>query len=1148
MALQLSSHWTRYFHSSPRRFIAHTKPLRAVAAPAVGSYAPKDGEHVINSPSELARRISAKVLPKIPRPDVKKVVVVGSGGLSIGQAGEFDYSGSQAMKALREEGVEAVLINPNIATWQTSHQLASEVYFLPITADYVAYVLEKERPDGILLTFGGQSALNVGIALDKMGVLDRLGIRVLGTPIRTLEISEDRDLFVQALKEIDIPVAQSTAVSSVNDALAAAETIGYPVILRSAFTLGGLGSGFANNPDELRDLSAKSLSLSPQVLIERSMKGWKELEYEVVRDAADNTIICCNMENFDPLGTHTGDSIVVAPSQTLPDDEYHMLRSAALKVIRHLGVVGECNIQYALNPFSREYCVIEVNARALASKATGYPLAYTAAKIALGHTLPELPNAVTKTTTACFEPSLDYIVTKIPKWDLAKFSTQVNREVGSSMKSVGEVMAIGRTFEESLQKAIRQVDPRWKGFEAYVQPEDLDHALSNPTDMRLFAIAYAMYNKHYTVDHLHALTKIDKWFLYKIENIVNTHYAIKSCSSVENIDHEVMKQAKCMGFSDSQIADLVSSKEDNVRAHRKSLGITPFVKRIDTLAAEYPAHTNYLYTTYNASEHDVEFDEHGTMVLGSGVYRIGSSVEFDWCAVTCARKLRDMGRRTIMINYNPETVSTDFDEADRLYFEELGYERVMDIYELEQSQGVVVSVGGQLPQNIALRLKENGVKVLGTDPEMIDTAEDRHKFSSVLDSIGVDQPEWVEVTTVDAAKAFAQKVGYPVLIRPSYVLSGAAMNVVYEESTLEYNLSAAADVSPLHPVVITKFIDNAQEIDVDAVAHDGKLLVHAVSEHVENAGVHSGDATLVLPPFSLTPEDMSRLKTIAEKVATAFKISGPYNMQIIKKPADGPNEEAQLKVIECNLRASRSFPFVSKVLGHNFIDTATTAIVNQDVPEPVDIMAQERDYTSIKVAQFSWTRLGGADPFLGVEMASTGEVASFGKDIHEAYWASLLSTTGFKVPAEGSGVLIGGDISKPEMATVAKGMQDLGFKLYCSSPVVEDFLNNIPYVSAKRIIFPTKDKRKLKIVFDEHNIQCVVNLAKSRGTSATDEDYVARRNAVDFGLPLLNNARNAQLFMESLAKKIPTGGLKSYTEGHIPSEVRSWREFVGVRA
>ncbi|KAL1941426.1 hypothetical protein VTO73DRAFT_7243 [Trametes versicolor] len=1149
-----SPRFTRQLHvSHARRALAPTRPVRAVAQAAVGSFASEsEGEHVLNSPSELARKISAKVLPKIPRPDVSKVLIVGSGGLSIGQAGEFDYSGSQALKALREEGVDAVLINPNIATWQTSHQLASEVYFLPITADYVAYVLEKERPDGILLTFGGQSALNVGIELDRMGVLDRLGVRVLGTPIRTLEVSEDRDLFVQALKEIDIPAATSTAVSSVNDALSAAEKIGYPVILRSAFTLGGLGSGFANDADELRDLSAKSLSLSPQVLIERSMKGWKELEYEVVRDAADNTIICCNMENFDPLGTHTGDSIVVAPSQTLPDDEYHMLRSAALKVIRHLGVIGECNIQYALNPTSREYCVIEVNARlsrssALASKATGYPLAYTAAKIALGHTLPELPNAVTKTTTACFEPSLDYIVTKIPKWDLAKF-TAVNREVGSAMKSVGEVMAIGRTFEESLQKAIRQIDPRWKGFEAYIEPEDIDTALSKPTDMRLFAIAYAIFNKQYTVDKIHDLTKIDKWFLYKIENIVNTVYALKAAGSLEAVDHELMQRAKRMGFSDPHIADLVSSSELSVRAHRKSLGITPFVKRIDTLAAEYPAHTNYLYTTYNASEHDVKFDEHGTMVLGSGVYRIGSSVEFDWCAVTCARKLREMGKRTIMINYNPETVSTDFDEADRLYFEELGFERVMDIYELEQSQGVIVSVGGQLPQNIALRLKQTGVTVLGTDPEKIDNAEDRHKFSSILDSIGVDQPEWTEVTSVAAAKEFAARVSYPVLIRPSYVLSGAAMNVVYEEESLEYNLSAAASVSPLHPVVITKFIDDAQEIDVDAVAHNGRLLLHAISEHVENAGVHSGDATLVLPPFSLLEEEMAHLKQIAEKVAAAFEISGPYNMQVIRKASATPGEPAEFKVIECNLRASRSFPFVSKVLGRNFIDTATAAIVGQDVPEPVDLMAEKRDYTAIKVSQFSWTRLAGADPFLGVEMASTGEVASFGKDIQEAYWASLLSTTGFKKPRANTGVLIGGDVTKPEMKTIAKGLVDLGFKLYCSSPAVEEFLNSIPYVTAKRIFFPKTDKRLLREVFDEYDIECVINLAKFRGKDATDEDYVARRNAVDFGLPLLNNARCAQLFVEALAKKIPEGGLREYTEDRIPSEVKSWREWVGYRA
>ncbi|KEI37999.1 uncharacterized protein L969DRAFT_51585 [Mixia osmundae IAM 14324] len=1139
-----------------RATAVHSTPCltrRSYVTPTSQRQAEVVEQPVLNSPSELARKISASVLPKLQKPNVRKVLVVGSGGLSIGQAGEFDYSGSQAIKALRESNVEAIVINANIATMQTSHAIASEVYFLPISAEYVSYVLEKERPDGILLTFGGQSALNVGIQLEKMGVLERLGVQVLGTPIRTLEVSEDRDLFVKALNEIDIPAAHSTAVSTVDDALAAAEQIGYPVILRSAFSLGGLGSGFAHDADELRDLSARSLTLSPQVLIEKSLKGWKELEYEVLRDAADNCITVCNMENFDPLGTHTGDSIVIAPSQTLSDDEYHMLRTAAIKIVRHVGVVGECNVQYALHPTKREYMVIEMNARlsrssALASKATGYPLAYTAAKIALGHTLPELPNAVTKTTTACFEPSLDYIVTKIPKWDLAKFQ-YVNREVGSSMKSVGEVMAIGRTFEESLQKAVRQVDPRFSGFQAAWEPEDLEHALSVPTDRRLFAIAHAMINKHWSVERVHQLTKIDRWFLHKLDNIVQVHNAFLEMGDITKADFDVIKHAKKMGFSDKQIAGLVGSTELEVRAHRKSLGVTPFVKRIDTLAAEYPANTNYLYTTYNASQHDVEFNEHGTMVLGSGVYRIGSSVEFDWCAVTCARKIRDLGRKTVMINYNPETVSTDFDEADRLYFEELGFERVMDIYELEAADGVVVSVGGQLPQNIALRLKDAGLNVLGTDPKQIDNAEDRHKFSAILDANGIDQPDWIEATDLESATTFSDKVGFPVLIRPSYVLSGAAMNVVYERDALVHALSAAAEVSAEYPAVITKFIDGAQEIDVDAVAHNGKLLIHAVSEHVENAGVHSGDATLVLPPFSLHEGDLARLKTIAEKVASAFDISGPFNMQIIRKEGDSPWEPTTLKVIECNLRASRSFPFVSKVLGTNFIDVATAAILNQQVPAPYDPMKEKRDYVAIKVPQFSWTRLAGADPFLGVEMASTGEVAAFGQNIHEAYWASLLSTTGFKVPPPGSGILIGGDITKPEMRTVAKGFSDLGYKLYCSSHEIEDFIADLPYVrKAKRIFFPKTDKRKLREVFEEFDITCVVNLAKSRGRDTFDEDYVARRNGVDFGLPLLNNARCAQLFVESLASashQKAINGLAGYRENRVPSEVKSWADFVG---
>ncbi|UZJ55287.1 hypothetical protein CBS101457_004607 [Exobasidium rhododendri] len=1088
-------------------------------------------------------------LPKVERADVKKVLLVGSGGLSIGQAGEFDYSGSQAIKALRESGIETILINPNIATIQTSHTHADQVYFLPISPDYVAYVLEKERPDGVLLTFGGQSALNVGVKLDEMGIFERLGVKVLGSQVDVLRMCEDRELFVKALDEINIPVAKSEAVSSVDEALKAAGRIGYPVIVRAAYALGGLGSGFAEDEDELRDLSARSLSLSPQILVEKSLKGWKESEYEVLRDQEDNAIICCNMENFDPLGIHTGDSIVVAPSQTLSDDNYHMLRTAALKVIRHLGIVGECNIQYALDPNSRDYRVIEVNPRlsrssALASKATGYPLAYTAAKLALGHTLPELPNAVTKTTTACFEPALDYIVTKIPKWDLSKFQ-YVNREVGSSMKSVGEVMAIGRTFEESLQKAIRQVAPNYDGFDAYVEPEDLDHALSVPTDTRLFAIGHAMLNKGYDVERLHDLTKIDRFFLYKLDNIVTIHRQLKELGSLSAVDKEMMVLSKQRGFSDRQIARLTNSKEDEVRKHRKSLGVTPFVKRIDTVAAEYPAHTNYLFTTYNATTHDVEFDENGTMVLGSGVYRIGSSVEFDWCAVTCARRVRSMGKKTIMINYNPETVSTDFDEADRLYFEELGFERVMDIYELEGASGAVVSVGGQLPQNIALRLQETGgVNVLGTDPKRIDSAEDRHKFSQILDDVGIDQPDWVEVTDVAKAKEFAARVDYPVLVRPSYVLSGAAMNVIWDESTLEHHLTAAAEVNTDYPVVLTKFIANAQEIDIDAVAHKGNLLVHAISEHVENAGVHSGDATLVLPPFSLQENDLARLKVIAQKMAKAFDISGPFNMQIIRKPAEDGESEAALKVIECNLRASRSFPFVSKVLGVNFIDIATCAIMDQDVPEPVDLMKKQRDYVAIKVPLFSWTRLAGADPFLGVEMASTGEIAAFGKNVLEAYWASIASQTGWRVPEPNKGVLLGGSIEVPELGQVAKKLYDLGFKLYCTNTDVERFLNEIPHVKATKIWFPLKDKRKLREVFDDHEIQFVVNLAKQRAKNTVDEDYVARRNAVDFGLPLVTEPRCALLFAETLEYKMPLGCLRPYEEGRIPDEVKSWKDFV----
>ncbi|KAF9886658.1 carbamoyl-phosphate synthase (glutamine-hydrolyzing) cpa2 [Aspergillus nanangensis] len=1077
--------------------------------------------------------------------DVKKVLVIGSGGLSIGQAGEFDYSGSQALKALKEAGVQSVLINPNIATIQTDHKLADEVYYLPVTPEYVTYVIEREQPDGVFLSFGGQTALNLGVQMNRMGTFDRYGVKVLGTSIQTLETSEDRDLFSKALNEINIPIAESIAVNTVDEALKAAEEVGYPIIVRSAYALGGLGSGFANNAEELRDLSSRSLTLSPQILVEKSLRGWKEVEYEVVRDASNNCITVCNMENFDPLGIHTGDSIVVAPSQTLSDEEYHMLRTAAIKIVRHLGVVGECNVQYALQPDGLDYRVIEVNARlsrssALASKATGYPLAYTAAKIGLGHTLPELPNAVTKTTTANFEPSLDYIVTKIPRWDLSKFQ-HVDRGIGSAMKSVGEVMAIGRTFEESFQKAIRQVDPSFLGFQGD-HFENLDEVLKNPTDRRWLAVGQAMLHENYSVEKVHDLTKIDKWFLYKLQNLVDCNNELKEIGSLFGIQQETMMKAKKLGFSDKQIALLVGATEDDVRARRKSFGIRPWVKKIDTLAAEFPADTNYLYTTYNATSHDVTFDDHGIIILGSGVYRIGSSVEFDWCAVNATLSLRNMGKKTVMINYNPETYSTDFDTADKLYFEELSYERVMDIYELEAASGVVVSVGGQLPQNIALRLQETGgAHVLGTDPKDIDRAEDRHKFSSILDSIGVDQPAWKELTSVADAENFAESVGYPVLVRPSYVLSGAAMNVIYSVDELKEKLLNASAVSPDHPVVITKFIEGAEEIDVDAVASNGKLLLHAVSEHVEPAGIHSGDATLVLPPASLDESVMGRVKEIAEKVAKAWNITGPFNMQIIK--ADQEGAQPALKVIECNLRASRSFPFVSKVLGTNFIDTATKALVGRDVPEPTDLMTVKRDYLATKVPQFSWTRLAGADPFLGVEMASTGEIACFGKDLVEAYWASLQSTMNFRVPEAGEGILLGGDIKNVALSQIVDYLHPLGFKFFAASPEVKKHIEatSKDNVSVQVIEFPKKDKRALREVFQKYDIRGAFNLAKTRGKTLLDEDYVMRRNAVDFGVPLFMETKTALLFAQAMSQKLPR------PEG-IPDEVRSWSEFAGRAA
>ncbi|CAL1208447.1 Carbamoyl-phosphate synthase arginine-specific large chain [Candida parapsilosis] len=1084
--------------------------------------------------------------------DVSKVLVIGSGGLSIGQAGEFDYSGSQAIKALKEADKKSILINPNIATNQTSHALADEIYYLPVTPEYITYIIERERPDGILLTFGGQTGLNVGVKLDKMGVFDRYGVKVLGTPIKTLETSEDRDLFAQALKEINIPIAESIAVETVDDALKAADSVGYPIIVRSAYSLGGLGSGFAANKDELRNLAAQSLSLAPQILVEKSLKGWKEVEYEVVRDRVGNCITVCNMENFDPLGIHTGDSIVVAPSQTLSDEEYHMLRTAAIKIIRHLGVVGECNVQYALQPDGLDFRVIEVNARlsrssALASKATGYPLAYTAAKIALGHTLPELPNPVTKTTSANFEPSLDYIVTKIPRWDLSKFQ-HVKRDIGSAMKSVGEVMAIGRNFEESFQKAIRQIDPSYIGFQGD-HFENLDETLQNPTDRRWLAVGQALLHENYSVDKVHDLTKIDKWFLYKLMNIVNMYRELESVGELSKINSDLMRRAKKLGFSDKQIGLCVGAPELEVRKARKDFGIIPFVKKIDTLAAEFPANTNYLYTTYNATSSDIDFDDKGTLVLGSGVYRIGSSVEFDWCAVSTARALRESGKKTIMINYNPETVSTDFDEVDRLYFEELSLERVLDIYELEHSSGVVVSVGGQLPQNIALSLQNNGCNVLGTNPEDIDKAEDRHKFSQILDSIGVDQPAWKELTSIQEAENFADEVGYPVLVRPSYVLSGAAMSVINSKNELDAKLSNASKVSRDHPVVISKFIEGAQEIDIDAVANEGQVLVHAISEHVENAGVHSGDATLVLPPQKLSPVLLNRLKTIADKVAEAWKITGPFNMQIIKNDQDGTldDDNCELKVIECNIRASRSFPFVSKVLGINFIDVAVRALIKEGVPQPVDLMDRKYDRVATKVPQFSFTRLAGADPFLGVEMASTGEVACFGKDLLEAYWTSMQSTMNFHVPLPGQGILFGGDLSNDKLGNVAKELSGLGYNFYTASQTVADYISKYVSEPIEVIEFPKTDKRALREIFQAKYIGAVFNLAKSRAQDLLDEDYVMRRNAIDFAIPLFNEPNTSQLFASCLKAKISTKSKFDEVPEKVvvPEEVQRWSEFIG---
>ena len=1119
--------------------IRHTsRPFFSVQFHPESTPGPRDTEYLfdvfinsiqstIASPEALQKPVSfpggtkAENVLAAPRVSVKKVLVLGSGGLSIGQAGEFDYSGSQAIKALKEEGIYTILINPNIATIQTSKGLADKVYFLPVNADFVRKVIKHERPDAIYVTFGGQTALSVGIQLKDE--FEDLGVKVLGTPIDTIITTEDRELFARSMDSINEKCAKSASASTLEESLEVVENIGFPVIVRAAYALGGLGSGFADNMDELKDLCTKALAVSPQVLIERSMKGWKEVEYEVVRDAQDNCITVCNMENFDPLGIHTGDSIVVAPSQTLSDEDYNMLRTTAVNVIRHLGVVGECNIQYALNPFSKEYCIIEVNARlsrssALASKATGYPLAFIAAKLGLGIPLNEIKNSVTKSTCACFEPSLDYCVVKIPRWDLKKF-TRVSTQLGSSMKSVGEVMSIGRTFEEAIQKAIRSVDFHNLGFSDTNALMSIDAELQTPSDQRLFAIANAM-AAGYTVDDVWKLTNIDKWFLSRLKGLSDFGKSM-SAFNATTVPVPMIRQAKQLGFCDRQLANFLDSNELAVRRMRVEAGITPIVKQIDTVAAEFPAVTNYLYLTYNATEHDLTFDDHGIMVLGSGVYRIGSSVEFDWCSVRTIRTLREQGHKTIMVNYNPETVSTDYDEADRLYFENINLETVLDIYQLETSSGVIMSMGGQTPNNIALPLYRLNVNILGTSPEMIDGAENRYKFSRMLDRIEVDQPAWKELTSIDEARDFCDKVGYPVLVRPSYVLSGAAMNTVYSEHDLASYLNQAADVSREHPVVITKYIENAKEIEMDAVARNGVMVGHFISEHVENAGVHSGDATLILPPQDLSPETVRRIEEATRKIGNALNVTGPYNIQFIAKDND-------IKVIECNVRASRSFPFVSKVMGVDLIEMATKAMIGipfQEYP-PVSI---PKDYVGVKVPQFSFSRLSGADPVLGVEMASTGEVASFGRDKYEAYLKALLST-GFRLPRRNILFSIGAYKEKLEMLPSIQKLSQLGYNLFATAGTA-DFLkeNGVAVKYLEHLPDHEEEDMKSEYSLTQHLsnnlIDLYVNLPSNnrfrRPANYMSKGYRTRRMAVDYQTPLVTNVKNAKILIEAIARHFP---------------------------
>ena len=1069
---------------------------------------------------------------------IEKVILLGSGALKIGEAGEFDYSGSQALKALKEEGVYTILINPNIATIQTSEGLADKVYFLPVTPEYVEQVIVKERPQGILLAFGGQTALNCGVQLYRSGVLEKYNVQVLGTPVQAIIDTEDREKFVEKLDEIGVKTIKSEAVTSVAEAKRVAHELGYPVIIRAAYTLGGLGSGFCDNDDELDTLASKAFTYSPQILVEKSLKGWKEVEYEVVRDRFDNCITVCNMENFDPLGIHTGESIVVAPSQTLTNAEYHKLRRLAIRIIRHIGIVGECNVQYALDPDSEDYRVIEVNARlsrssALASKATGYPLAFVAAKLGLGYGLHQLKNSVTKSTTACFEPALDYIVCKIPRWDLGKFKG-VSRELSSSMKSVGEVMAIGRNFEEVIQKGLRMIGQGMHGFVANKEfaEVDIDKALSHPTDKRIFMIAHAL-KQGYTLERIHELTHIDLWFLEKLANIIRIEAELERYDDIARVPAELILEAKQRGFSDFQLARTLSHHTDPnqieadmlaIRRHRKQLGITPVVKQIDTLAAEYPAQTNYLYLTYNGTEHDIDFarDNRSVVVLGSGAYRIGSSVEFDWCSVSAIKTIRAQGLRSVMINYNPETVSTDYDMCDRLYFDELTLERVLDITDLEAPRGVIVSTGGQIPNNLAMRLQHEQVPILGTSAENIDRAEDRHKFSAMLDEIGVDQPRWRELTTMDDIYRFVDEVGFPVLIRPSYVLSGAAMNVVSNRDELEHFLTLATNVSKQYPVVVTEFIENAKEIEIDAVAKDGEVLIYAISEHVEFAGVHSGDATMVFPPQKMYVETMRRIKKISREVARMLQISGPFNMQLMAKNND-------IKVIECNLRASRSFPFVSKVLKVNFIDIATRVMLGVD-PQVPHKSAFELDYVGIKAPQFSFSRLQKADPVLGVEMASTGEVGCLGEDFHEAILKAMLSV-GYTIPKKNILLSTGDSRSKMDMLSAAKALQEKGYNLFATRGTAQFLEQN--GVHATVLHWPDQAEQPNTLDYiKEKKIDLVVNIPKNLSKTELNNDYTIRRSAIDFNIPLLTNARLASAFITAFCRMKP---------GDI--RIKSWNEY-----